>query len=39
MNDEFEKNWMEVVMAYFKILSYDLSGGAKENHENLSQNS
>jgi hypothetical protein len=39
MNNEFERNWKEVVMAYFKILSLDLSGETKENHENLSKDS
>jgi hypothetical protein len=32
MNNELEKMWKEVVMAYFKILSEHLPEGTEENH-------
>jgi hypothetical protein len=31
MNKESEKIWMEVVIAYFKALSWNLPGGTEEN--------
>jgi hypothetical protein len=30
INDELRKPWNEVVMAYFKVLSYTLPGGTNE---------
>jgi hypothetical protein len=39
MNNELERMLKEVVEAKFKVLSWYLSGGTKETHENLSQDS
>jgi hypothetical protein len=33
MNDELDRIFKEAVVAYFKVLSQHLPGGAKENHE------
>jgi hypothetical protein len=39
MNNELEKIWIEVVVAYFKDLSRHLPVGNEEKHENFSQRS
>jgi hypothetical protein len=36
MNNELERKWEEVVVAYFKVLSQHLPGGTEENTKNLS---
>jgi hypothetical protein len=33
MNDEFERMWEEMVVAYLKILSSHVALGAEENNE------
>jgi hypothetical protein len=33
MNDELEMSWKEVVVAYFKALSQNMSGGEQVNHK------
>jgi hypothetical protein len=33
MNGELERLWKEAVMAYFKILFWDLPAGTEENHK------
>jgi hypothetical protein len=35
MNEEIERKWKEVVIAYFKALSNDLSAGSKAGVSNL----
>jgi hypothetical protein len=37
VNDEFRKMCKEVVVVYYKALSEYLPGGARENHENRSE--
>jgi hypothetical protein len=37
VNDKLEMFWKKAVVAYFKMLSQDLPGGAEKNHENISQ--
>jgi hypothetical protein len=32
INNEFESTWEEVVVAEFKVLSQNLSGGTEESH-------
>jgi predicted P-loop ATPase len=39
MNDELERIWKEMVMAYFKVPSWHLSEESEEKHKNLSQDS
>jgi hypothetical protein len=34
VNDELERLWKDVVMAYIKVLSWCLLGGTEGNHEN-----
>jgi hypothetical protein len=33
VNNELRRTWKEVVVAYFKVLSWNLPGGTEENHE------
>jgi hypothetical protein len=33
MNDELEMSWEEAVVAYFKALSQNVSGGDEGNHK------
>lgn len=33
MNRHFERIWKEVIMDYFKVLSWHFPGGTEENHE------
>jgi hypothetical protein len=33
MNNELEKVWKKVIIAYFKILYWQLPGGTEENHK------
>jgi hypothetical protein len=33
VNNELESFWMEVVMVYFEVLFWHLSGGTEEKHE------
>jgi phosphoribosylpyrophosphate synthetase len=35
LDDEFEKVWMEAVVAYFKVVSWRLHGGTEEKHDKL----
>jgi hypothetical protein len=35
MNNELERTWKEVVMAYFKVLSQNMAGESKEKPQNL----
>lgn len=35
VNDDLEGMWKEAVIAYFKVLSWHLSGSTEENQENL----
>jgi hypothetical protein len=35
LDDEFEKVWMEPVVAYFKVLSWSLHVGTEENHDKV----
>jgi hypothetical protein len=35
MNNELKGIWKEILVAYFKVLSWNLSGGTEENHKNL----
>jgi hypothetical protein len=37
VNDELERMWKEVAVAYFKVLSYHLLGGTEENVNQNSQ--
>jgi hypothetical protein len=39
MNVGFKRIWKEVVIACFKLLSWNSPGGTEEDHENLSQHS
>jgi hypothetical protein len=39
VNDLLESMWKEVVMALFKVLSWNLPRRTEENHEDLSQDS
>jgi hypothetical protein len=36
VNNELEMMWKEAVVAFFKLLSWNLPGGTEVNHENLS---
>jgi hypothetical protein len=33
MNDKLERMWKELVVAKFKVLSWDLSGSSEKTHE------
>jgi hypothetical protein len=33
VNDELERMWEEVIVAYFKVLPRNLAEGTEENHE------
>jgi hypothetical protein len=35
VNVDFERMWKEAVIVCFEVLTQHLSGGTKENHENL----
>jgi hypothetical protein len=36
VSDELERIWKEVVVAYFKVLSWHLPGGTEKNHKKTS---
>jgi hypothetical protein len=38
VNDEFERIWKEVVVAYFKVHSHHAPGGAQKDYRNCVQN-
>jgi hypothetical protein len=39
INDELEAIWKEAISVYVKVVSWNLSGGTEENHEDVRQDS